>query len=160
MIDRSNLNADKIIEKLQLEPHPEGGYFKEVYRSTDTVFSENSSEYRNSVTDIYFLLKKGDVSRFHKVLHDEIWNFYMGAPLRLIDYSDNCMNEVVLGGENLNFKHTIIANNWQGAESLGEFTLVGCTVAPGFDFKDFSFMTSTDDIETIKTKYPDYLKFL
>lgn len=160
MTDSVNLSADDIIKKLNMTPHPEGGYFKEVYRSFDVVYSEKASSERSALTDIYFLLKEGEISRFHKVLHDEIWNFYFGAPLRLIDHFNSELNEIILGKENLNFKYTIKANHWQAAESTGEFTLVGCTVAPGFDFNDFSFMEDEDNISSLKINFPHYKKYL
>lgn len=160
MTDSANLSADDIIKKLNMTPHPEGGYFKEVYRSFDVVYSEKASSERSALTDIYFLLKEGEISRFHKVLHDEIWNFYFGAPLRLIDHFNSELNEIILGKENLNFKYTIKANHWQAAESTGEFTLVGCTVAPGFDFNDFSFMEDEDNISSLKINFPHYKKYL
>lgn len=160
MIENKILTANQIIEKLELTPHPEGGYFKEVYRSSDTVFSNNASSERSAITDIYFLLKKGEISRFHKVLHDEIWNFYLGDPLKLIDYHKSKANEIILGDNNLNFKYTIKSKHWQAAESLGDFSLVGCTVAPGFDFSDFSFMEDEDTKQTINDLFNIYNRFI
>lgn len=160
MRDKNRYTADDIIEKLELFPHPEGGHFKEVYRSSDTVFSKNVSSERSSVTDIYFLLKEGECSRFHKVLHDEIWNFYLGDPLKLIDYDGFNIKDVLLGGDDLNFKYTIKANNWQAAESLGEYSLVGCTVAPGFDFLDFSFIDDDNTKSHINNYFNSYTKYI
>lgn len=160
MKDKLKVSADEIIDRLNLQPHPEGGYFKEVYRSQDTIFSNNANSDRSALTDIYFLLKKGEVSRFHKVLHDEIWNFYLGDPLKLIEYSNNKMREIILGKENLNFKYTIKANNWQAAESLGNFTLVGCTVAPGFHFDDFSFIEDDTTKIEILNNFNTFRKFI
>lgn len=160
MTDNLKISADEIIEKLEMTPHPEGGYFKEIYRSEDIVFSEKAEDKRSAVTDIYFLLKKGEVSRFHKVLHDEIWNFYLGSPLRLLDFYDDKMNEIILGDENLNFKFTIKSNHWQAAESTGEFSLVGCTVAPGFDFKDFSFIEDEIIKNSINKVFNTYIRFI
>ncbi len=160
MIDSSILSADEIIEKLDMTPHPEGGYFKEIYRSIDTVYSKNASSERSALTDIYFLLKSGDISRFHKVLHDEIWNFYLGAPLRLIDFFESDLNEITLGKENLNFKYTIRANHWQAAESTGEYSLVGCTVAPGFDFDDFTFIENQSLKDQLEKFFHNYTKFI
>ena len=139
--------AQEIIEQLELIPHPEGGYFKETYRSELNVNSPQNQEERSAMTDIYFLLCEGQISRFHKVLHEEIWNFYEGSPLRLIEinFDDYSVEEITLG-KDLNYKHVIKPNNWQAAESTDEYTLVGCTVAPGFDFTDFSFISNTDPV--------------
>jgi predicted cupin superfamily sugar epimerase len=79
--------AQEIVSQFQLEAHPEGGFFKEIYRSEQKVFSPEHGEERNALTLIYFLLCKGQVSRFHKVLHDEVWSFFRGAPLKLLDVS-------------------------------------------------------------------------
>ncbi len=72
------LNIENLIIKYNLQKHPEGGYFAEIYRSDSIVDSPVNGEKRNALTDIYYLLEKGEVSRFHKVIHDEIWNFYEG----------------------------------------------------------------------------------
>ncbi|MDK9709444.1 MAG: cupin domain-containing protein [Desulforhopalus sp.] len=177
-----NKRAQTLISALELSPHPEGGYYKEVYRSAVTVHSPLAGEGRNAVTDIYFLLLAGQVSRFHRVLHDEIWHFYEGAPLILIDIAavDLQLREVGLGGGGMpddraklsssaagtqgrpmQFKHCVQGGNWQAAYSTGEYSLVGCTVAPGFAFSDFTFLA--DDIalqEAIITKYPDVKRLL
>ena len=136
--------AEKIIKELDLSPHPEGGYFKETYRSENKLKSPNNGEIRNAVTDIYFLLVFKQISRFHKVLHDEIWHFYEGDPIELVEIQNNSheISRVILGDKNniLNYKHCIKGSNWQAAYSLGKYSLVGCTVAPGFDFSDFEFL--------------------
>jgi predicted cupin superfamily sugar epimerase len=153
------MDVKNIIEKYQLTPHPEGGYYREVYRSEDRVFSPNSKEERNAITQIYFLLTKGQISRFHKVLHDEIWNFYEGSPLKLITFNDEQISESILGPEN--YISVVKAGEFQAAESMGTYTLVGCSVAPGFDFKDFSFLDHEQKLAAIlKTKFPDYDRFI
>jgi predicted cupin superfamily sugar epimerase len=149
----------KIIEKYQLEPHSEGGYFKEVYRSDQILQSSIHQEKRNSVTHIYFLLTKDQVSCFHKVLHDEIWNFYEGSSLKLIEFDKGKINETVL--DNDNYVKVVKGGVYQAAESSGEYSLVGCSVAPGFDFKDFSFINSkSKELVDIKNKFPDYFKYI
>lgn len=130
----------KLIDRYGLIPHPEGGFYKEVYRSTQTVSSHAVLGERQAVTHIYFLLIKGQVSRFHKVSHDEIWNFYEGSPLRLLTLNDGDICEQQLGSEVGNYVSIIHGGSYQAAETTGEYSLVGCSVAPGFDFNDFSFL--------------------
>ena len=157
-------SAHSIIQELNLLPHPEGGYYREIYRSNTQVYSQKSNENRSAITCIYFLLTQGQKSCFHRVKHDEIWHFYLGAPLRLIDFhtSTGKVHEYILG----DYKHTlcaqqvIMANHWQAAESLGEYSLVGCSVAPGFDFKDFTFLKDHQDSVIIEKQHPDLHAFI
>ncbi len=152
-----SVKIENIIEKYNLLPHPEGGYFSEVYRSEQEVSSEQTNEKRNSVTHIYFLLKKGQFSRFHKVLHDEIWNFYEGSPLKIIEFNGEQLKEKFIGGETGSYVSVVKGSIFQAAESTGSYTLVGCSVAPGFDFKDFSFMIDEPEIMiTLKNKFSNY----
>ena len=99
---------------------------------------------RSGLTDIYFLLLAGQVSRLHRVLHDEIWHFYEGAPLVLVEITaeDLVLQEVRLenSGSRPQYKHCVQGGNWQAAYSTGDYSLIGCTVAPGFDFADFQFL--------------------
>lgn len=143
---------DELIARYELTPHPEGGWYKETYRSSTFLVSPVNQKQRHSVTQIYFLLTKGDVSRFHKVSHEEIWHFYEGAPLRLLEANDENCQQIILGGEDGNYHHVIPGGAYQAAESTGEYSLVGCTVAPGFDFEDFSFLSN--DIEGEDTTFP------
>ena len=128
-----------LVERLQLTPHPEGGFYREVYRSAQTVTSSQTEAPRQALTHIYFLLLEGQVSRFHRVLHDEVWHHYDGAPLKLLRWNEQQITEQRIGPGESDFCSTIIGGEFQAAESCGAFTLVGCTVAPGFDFADFSF---------------------
>lgn len=149
-------SIDLLIEKYQLEAHPEGGYFREIYRSEQELLSPVSNESRNSITHIYFLLKQGQYSRFHRVWHDEIWNFYEGAPLRLIEFDGEHIEEKRIG-ENGKYVSVVKGGVFQAAESIGEYTLVGCSVAPGFDFKDFSFIQEEPNLlNIINQQYADY----
>lgn len=151
----------ELIEKYKLVSHPEGGYYRETYRSAQNVFSSVAKEDRNAATHIYFLLTSGQISRFHKVLHDEIWNFYEGAPLKLITYNCEIINECVISGKSDNYVSIIPAGAYQAAESTGDYSLVGCTVAPGFDFKDLTFMS--DDpaaVAKCRKNHPEFSKFI
>jgi uncharacterized protein len=151
--------ANELINKLGLEPHPEGGYFKEVYRSSLDVESSAVGATRSAVTEIYFLLCRGQISRFHRVEHDEFWHFFEGDNLRLIDSDLETSQEVILGAEQLNYQHCIRGGCWQAAETRGEYTLVGCTVAPGFDFADFRFL-DLNEVAVIQETFPEYSKFI
>ena len=157
----SKSKIETLITRYNLSPHPEGGYYKETYRSEAMVTSPISQEARSCLTQIYFLLTKGDVSRFHKVLHDEIWHYHEGDPLRLLDADKDGCHEIILGPETGDYHHVIKDGNYQAAESTGEYTLVGCTVAPGFDFADFSFLKDDlKDEEGLYTWLDDHKKFI
>lgn len=151
----------ELIDRYELVPHPEGGYFREVFRSEQQVFSSVADADRNTVTHIYFLLARGQVSRFHKVLHDEIWNFYEGFPLRLLQYDGGKIEEEIIGADCSNYVSFVTGGRFQAAESTGEYSLVGCTVAPGFDFADFSFLSDdTTAITDFMHNYSEYDKFV
>lgn len=130
-------------DKLDLKKHPEGGYYKEVYRSAENFIVPDYSfrkKERNYSTSIYFLLEGNDKSHFHKLSSDEIWHFYDGSDLRIIIInSEGKLDEVILGKQSGNFQTTIFKDNWFAAEVIDKssFSLVGCTVSPGFDFEDF-----------------------
>jgi hypothetical protein len=159
----SQKEIHQLIDRLNLFPHPEGGFYREVYCSEHTVISPVHEKQRNAMTDIYFLLMAGQKSRFHRILHDEIWHFYHGAPLSLIEINyDTCdMSKVILGNTDLQFKHMIKAKNWQSAYSNGDYSLVGCTVAPGFSFSDFSFLSDNElACESIIKRYPNLEEFV
>ncbi len=149
----------QLIERYGLLPHPEGGYYKEVYRSQQTVRSSAAAAERQALTHIYFLLTRGQVSRFHRVWHDEIWNFYEGAPLRLLTCDDTSVHEQLLG-PNANYAGFVAGGLFQAAESTGDYSLVGCSVAPGFEFVDFSFLADDPALaQAIELKAPAYRRF-
>jgi predicted cupin superfamily sugar epimerase len=137
--------ASKLIGDLNLQPHPEGGYFREIFRSSREVQPLDERSTRSALTTIYFMLVKGQHSRWHRVASDEVWHFYEGDPLELywIDTHDQVRHEVLSSGRS-NASHTCVvpAECWQAARPLGEFSLVGCTVGPGFDFHDFEIVTA------------------
>ena len=126
--------------QFNLTPHPEGGFFREIYRSGQQVWSRPASGDRAAATHIYFLLPRGHISRFHRVIHDEIWHIYQGDPLRLIQFDGHRLNECRIGPGCTDFAAVVPAGTWQAAATTGDYTLAGCTVAPGFDFTDFSFL--------------------
>jgi len=130
------LSATDVINLLALKPHPEGGHFRETFR--DTRIDANG---RAASTAIYFLLARGERSRWHRIDAAEVWHYYAGAPL-VLDMADGKgpVRRMKLGpdiamGERP--QGIVPAGHWQAAESLGDWTLAGCTVAPGFEFAGF-----------------------
>ncbi len=128
--------AASLIRRLQLIPHPEGGYYRETYRSDVTVhLPEIFSGPRSAATGIYYLLEKRDFSAFHRIKSDEMWHFYAGDPIRVHVLNQDAYECIELGTGL--YQAVVPAGAWFAAESTGAFSLVGCTVAPGFDFADF-----------------------
>jgi hypothetical protein len=138
--------ARELIEQLKLEKHPEGGYYSEIFRSEEKIIKglpERYSGERYICTSIYFLLSGNDFSAFHRLNSDEIWHFYTGAALDIYVIGKNKELTVHtignLPAEGESFQVVIKKGQWFAAEvrDKNSFALVGCTVAPGFDFKDF-----------------------
>jgi len=131
------LTATEIVRLLGLEPHPEGGHFLETFRDPRGVDGTRAAS-----TAIYFLLARGERSRWHRVDAAEVWHFYAGAPLRLeiAAAPASALTSMTLGPDLASGARpqlVVPAGAWQAAESLGDWTLAGCTVAPGFEFKNF-----------------------
>ena len=144
--------AEQLIRDLGLQPHPEGGRYAEVHRSP-------------AATSIYFMLAAGEVSRWHRVRSEEIWHFYEGAALDLVQLSPSGveLQRIMLGpvGAVERPVHCVPGNYWQAARSRGAFTLVGCTVAPAFQFADFSLLRDSPDLaESIARKHPAVAEFV
>jgi predicted cupin superfamily sugar epimerase len=135
--------AARLIHELDLRPHPEGGYYREVFRSCREVQPLDARPARSALTTIYFLLVEGQVNRWHRVASDEVWHFYEGVPVELfwIDAKEVVHRELLGrledGGRPV---HTVPAGCWQAARPTGSYALVGCTVGPGFDFADFEML--------------------
>jgi predicted cupin superfamily sugar epimerase len=131
-----SLAASDVIRLLDLKPHPEGGHFREMFRDTRLV--ENG---RAASTAIYFLLVRGERSHWHRVDVVEIWHWHAGAPLELeIAPSQGHIERVTLGNDLASGQRPqaiVPAHAWQAAQTLGDWTLCGCTVAPGFEFTKF-----------------------
>jgi predicted cupin superfamily sugar epimerase len=157
--------ASHLIEQLGMVPHPEGGYFREVYRSPTRVQPADGRAPRASLTTIYFLLISGEVSRWHRVASDEVWHYYEGDPLELWS-ADAGFNEVTrhqLGrvGDDMWPVQVITAGEWQAARTTGSYTLVGCTVGPGFDFSDFEMLDQRpDEAEAVRRRHPELAVFV
>ena len=130
------LSAEEIVDLLKMQPHPEGGFYAETFRDDVT-----DAQGRAASTLIYFLLPDGVISRWHKVDAVETWHWYAGAALELSISTDGTSTQVVrlgndlVGGERP--QGIVPREAWQQARSLGEWTLVGCTVVPGFQFEGF-----------------------
>ncbi|MFH1153904.1 MAG: cupin domain-containing protein [Pseudomonadota bacterium] len=153
--------VNRIIARYGLAPHPEGGFYREVFRSRSLVISSVTERPRQAVTHIYFLLPRGQVSRFHRVVHDEIWNFYEGAPVRLITFDGQSVQETRIGPEPEGYAAVVPGGVFQAAESTGAYSLTGCTVAPGFDFSDFAFLSGNRPMaEILHRDHSSYSAFL
>ncbi len=136
-----------LVERLQLLPHPEGGYYKELYRSSEEIaqsaLPERFHGNRCFSTAIYFLLEQGNFSAFHRIQSDECWHFYAGDSLYVHVIHPNGVYELLKLGNNLaageTFQAMVPAGSWFASETApgGTYSFVGCTVAPGFDFADF-----------------------
>jgi uncharacterized protein len=131
--------AQAIVDALELTPHPEGGFYREVFRSP-LVVSAPLRE-RPASTAIYFLLPAGSFSALHRVRSDEVWHHYDGDPVELHTIDATGAHVVSMLGRRLGIgehpQHVVPAGVWQAALPVGRFALCGCTVAPGFDFEDF-----------------------
>jgi uncharacterized protein len=153
-------SADALIRRLELSRHPEGGWYRETYRSAETIRShclpERFGGDRPCCTAIHFLLEQGDISALHRIKSDELWHFHAGAPLAIhVITSDGRYSLLHLGPDltaGQAFQAVVPAGCWFGAEisGPGAFCLVGCTVAPGFDFADFEL----GDANELQATYP------
>jgi uncharacterized protein len=127
------LTAQDIIRMLGLKPHPEGGHFRETFRDR-----ARAADGRAASTAAYYLLARGERSHWHRLDAAEIWHWYAGAPLQLeIAAAPGPIEHLTLGGDissGLRPQAVVPAHSWQAAQTTGDWTLVGCTVAPGFDF--------------------------
>lgn len=141
------MTVETLVKELDLLPHPEGGFYKETYRSegiiSNSCLSPDFKGDRNMATGIYFLIEKGNFSALHKIKSDETWHFYYGDALEVIEINEEGNLTITKIGSNLSngetFQYTVKANTWFGSRvsGNGNFSLVGCTVYPGFDFNDF-----------------------
>jgi uncharacterized protein len=137
--------AQKYIKQLQLKKHPEGGYYREVYRSGELILPKQLPERykssRNFSTSIYFLLEGKQFSSFHRLQSDELWHYYDGSTVLvyIIDNTGNLSVKKLGKGKDYQFQLIIEKQNWFAAEveNKKSFSLFGCTVSPGFEFEDF-----------------------
>jgi predicted cupin superfamily sugar epimerase len=156
--------ADELIRRLGLQPHPEGGFYREIYRSVRRVQPFDDRPSRKALTLIYFLLVDGGTSRWHRVASDEAWTWVEGDALELfeLDAALSGSARTVLGppGEAVDAAAVIPAGHWQAARTTGAYTLVTCAVAPGFEFADFTMLSDEPDrADEVRRRFPD-LSFL
>lgn len=159
-------NAKYWVEKLKLQPHPEGGFFREIYRSPEIIpksaLPERFPAARVFSTSIYFLLDKDNFSAFHRIKQDELWHFYDGTSLTLHILDPEGLYSMAKLGKNVeegeNPQVIVKAGCFFAAEIKDKncFTLAGCTVAPGFDFSDFEM----PDRNTLKELFPQHAEII
>ncbi|MCB2263987.1 MAG: cupin domain-containing protein [Candidatus Thiosymbion ectosymbiont of Robbea hypermnestra] len=146
------LSWREIVDHLQLTPHPEGGFFKRTYASSLQLLIRGKSHHYS--TAIYYLLPRGEQSHFHRLKSDELWHFYSGESLTLVEITLSGLLKKTRIGPALadgEFpQHVVPANHWLSAYPNGEYSLVGCTLAPGFECEDFELGRK----ETLLREYP------
>lgn len=156
----SQRSAIDWIRQLDLQPHPEGGYYKEVFRSSDYVTRTGTEALRHACTSIYYLLESEDYSGFHRIKSDEIWYFHKGVPLNIHVITANGEHQVLELSDASSGSLSLVvpAGLWFAAEipSKVGYALVSCAVAPGFEFREFEM---ADRAELRKT-YPAYAELL
>lgn len=152
------MTAKELAMHLEMLPHPEGGYYKETYRSSEEIEVIGFDGKRSISTAIYFLIEKNNFSAFHKIKSDETWHFYEGDALEVIEIdAAGTLIKTAVGrqlGKGEVYQYTVKAGHWFGSrvKDGGNFSLVGCTVAPGFDFKDFELANKEELIKA----YPQH----
>lgn len=155
------MDIKKLVKQLDLKPHPEGGFYKETYRSTDniekSVLPPTFKKDFSICTGIYFLLTENNFSAFHRIPQDEMWHFYAGAPLQVHVIHPTEAYEIITVGNPLDGyqpQAVVPGNCWFGSNVKpgGQYSLVGCTVAPGFEFDHFELAERT----ALLTQYPQH----
>lgn len=140
-----HLEARRIVEELSLEPHPEGGYFRQTFRSASRVTTQGGTT-RTALTSIFFLVTDEAFSTFHRLTSDEAWHYYRGNPLAIELIDPDGRHEQRILGETAGAQTVIPAGTWFAAHVLdaGGYALVGCDVAPGFEFEDFAMASRAE----------------
>lgn len=160
------MTAKQLIAQYNLQPHPEGGWYRETYRSSGTIpasaLPPGFDGERHFSTAIYFLLEQGNFSAFHRIKSDECWHFYAGQTLYVYVLHDSGKLEIIkIGSDIFNgalFQYVVPANCWFASRPApgSAFCFVGCTVAPGFDFADFEMAKG----EELMERYPQYAEII
>lgn len=147
------LTIDEIVKKYNLQPHPEGGYYAETWRS-EKQFSIQNEMTRSHATSIIFLLPGNTFSAFHRIVSDELWNYHAGASIFIYEIIEDEWQETILGtGINEKLQHLVKGGTWFASRCSDEesYSLCGCTVVPGFDFADFEMADRT----ALTSVYPE-----
>ena len=154
--------TNQLIQKYNLQPHPEGGWYKQTYKSNEEIdadaLPERFGANRAFSTAIYFLLEKGNFSAFHRIKSDECWHFYTGDPLVIYIIEQNGELKIISLGNGLekghSFQYVVPANCWFASRPApgSEYCFVGCTVSPGFEFDDFELADRTE----LSVMYPQH----
>jgi len=155
--------AVELVHTLGMRPHPEGGRYVEVFRSAHRVQVLDRKVERAALTTIYFLLAAGELSRWHRVMSDEVWHYHEGDPIELLLFDDRALRRLQLGPVASDTRPTLAvpAGTWQAARTTGDYTLVACTVGPGFEFPDFSLAVDLPEITArIANAGPDLRRFI
>ena len=144
-------SAQQLIQELQLLPHPEGGYYKETYRTEEQI-TTSEGNIRNCCTAIYFMLENEDKSHFHRIQSDELWFFHQGEPMEVVSIQEGKLHTTLLGNNILQGgvpQLIIPARTWFAAKMKNStgYALVSCTVSPGFDFADFEMKNKKNLIQ-------------
>ena len=158
--------ADQLIQQYNLEPHPEGGWYKQTYKSREQIAAEALPERfgakRAFSTAIYFLLEKGKFSAFHRIKSDECWHFYAGDPLLIYIIEQNGELKIISLGNDpekgQSFQYMVPANCWFASRPAPQsaYCFVGCTVSPGFEFEDLELANATE----LSAIYPEHKKII
>ena len=156
------MTAADLVKKYEMLPHPEGGWFKETYRSSELIngnaLPERFSEGRSFSTAIYFLMENGNFSGFHRIKSDECWHFYAGQTLLVYVINSTGNLDIIKLGNKIElgecFQYVVPANCWFASRPANEseFSFVGCTVAPGFDFADFELAVA----DNLSLQFPQH----
>ncbi len=162
---QTSARARELVRSLSLSPHREGGYFREVFRAGNTVTPDDSRGRRSALTAIYYLLETGDQSRFHQLRSDEVWHHYEGDTLIIWITAPDLreVRELRLGPLQHGAEPVacVPAGSWLAARSLGAYTLVGCTVGPGFEFEDFAMLADhPNGAEELRRRRPDLAELI
>jgi len=155
-------DVEEIVLKNAMQPHPEGGFFKETYRASTRVSvsqPDGTVIERSAATAILFLITGSNVSRLHRIKSDEIWHFYGGSPLTVVELDDATLKikHTHIGPNVTNsevVQHVVPAGKWFGSYSDGAYSFVGCTVSPGFEFSDFE-LASSKDLRNVFASVPE-----
>lgn len=160
-----NPQASELIKLLDLGPYTEGGYFREVFRSSILVHRPDNQEERMALTTIYYLLVAGEYDSWHRVSSDEVWHYYEGAALELfwIEQGAEIYTRCFVGeaGGQSRPVPMVPGGCWQMARTTGEYTLVACTVGPGFEYEDYRLLRDMpEEASKIRRRFPELAEFV